>query len=111
MYGAEVEAISRLKHVYIVGSVCTGRQGLGLGEVGVFNRFDNVDCKERKKMVTDELRNVEEEKRMAKTVGMTSQAAWIKLKRALPRKIISKTLLKIEPIRSQFICLSYDLLP
>ena len=73
--GAVDEATSRLKHRDIVGKVCIGRQGLGFAEAGIHNRWDTADCKERRKMVTDEVRNVEEEKRMARAVGMASQGA------------------------------------
>ena len=104
------EATSRLKHKDIVGKVCTGRQGLGFGEA--HNRWDTADCKEKRKMVTDELRNVEEEKRMARAVGMASQGAWMKWESAVPRKITWNTLWKMEPIRIQFTIRStYDLLP
>ena len=55
------EATSRFKYKDIVGKVCTGRQGLGFGEA--HHRWDTVECKKKRKMVTDELRNVEEERR------------------------------------------------
>ena len=53
-------------------------------------------------MVTDEVQNVEQEKRMARAVEITSQGAWMKSESAVPRKITGKTLWKIEPIRIHF---------
>ena len=87
------EATSRLKHKDIVGKVCTGSQVLGFGDAHY--RWDNADCKEKRKMVTDELRNVEEDKIMARAVGM----AWMKWESTVPRKMALKTLWKMEPIR------------
>ena len=49
------EATSRLKHKDIFGKVCLGRQGLGVGEAGLNKRWDTADCKEKRKMITDEL--------------------------------------------------------
>ena len=110
--GAVDEATSRLKHKDIVGEVCIGRQGLGFAEAGAHNRWDTADCKEKRQMVTAEVRNVEEEQRMARAVGMASQGAWMKWESAVPRKITWKTLWKMEPIRIQFTIRStYDLLP
>ena len=100
--GAVDEATSCLRHKDSVGKVCIGRQGLGFAEAGVHNRWDTADCKEIRKMVTDEVRNVEEEKRMASAVGMASQGAWMKWESAVPRKITRKILWKMELIRTQF---------
>ena len=58
------------------------------------------------------MRNVEEDMKMARAVGMASQGAWMKWESVVPRKITWKTLWKMEPIRIQFTIRStYDLLP
>ena len=48
--------------------------------------------KERRKMITNELRSIEEEERMARGVGMASQGPWMKWKSAVTRKITWNTL-------------------
>ena len=51
----------------IVVKVCTGRQRLGFGEA--HSRYNANDGKEKRNMITDGLRNAEEEKK-TRSVGM-----------------------------------------
>ncbi len=105
-------ATARLKHKDIVGKVCIGRHGLGFGEAEEYRRWDTADCKGKRKMVANEIRKMEEEKRMARAVGMASQGAWMKWESAVAKKISWRTLWKMEPVRLQFAIRStYDLLP
>ena len=55
------EATSRLKHQHSVGKVYIGRQELGFCKAASHNRWDTANNKERRKMITDELRNIEED--------------------------------------------------
>ena len=47
------------RHKDIVCTVFLGRKGLDFGEAGSNKRWDTADCKEKSKMVTDELRGGE----------------------------------------------------
>ena len=50
-------------------------QGLGFAEAKAHNGWDTDGCKERRKMVIDELQKVEVEKGMARIVGMAPYGA------------------------------------
>ena len=94
-----------MKHKDLVGKVCQGRQGLGFG-VDKQQRWDAANAKEK------EVRQMEDDNRMTKAVGMGTQGAWMKWKDAVSRQITWNELWKMEPARFQFIVrATYDLLP
>ena len=53
-------------------------------------------------MVANELRNVEEERRMARAVETASQGVWMKLESAVPRTLIWKRCCRKEDFFSLF---------
>ena len=53
-------------------------------------------------MVTNELQNVEEDKRLTIALGMASQGALMKYDSAVPRTITWNILLKVQPKQNQF---------
>ena len=105
------DASVRLKHHDLVGATCVGRQGLGYGK-NKHQRWDGAEKPERRTMIGDEIRKIEEEERMTKVVAMRSQGAWLNWKDAVERRISWDMLWRMEPLRIQFIIRStYDLLP
>jgi hypothetical protein len=71
---ALLEAVERLQHSDIVGIVAEGRKGLGsYGRVS----WSKADNETRRKMVQDEVRKSEEERRRVKAISQGSQGAWM----------------------------------
>ena len=64
------EAESRLRHKYIVGLVCKGRQGLGCEPA---TRWKGASTNERCHLVQQEIRKMEEASRYIRSVEMGSQ--------------------------------------
>ena len=63
-------------------------------------------------MVTEELRKMEEEKRMAKAVSQSQQGAWTMWEEAADRNISWASLRSMDPLRiSMLLRYVYDLLP
>ena len=103
------EAESRVKHKEIVGTTAMGRRGLDVTGV---KRWSKADRGERRSMIQNEVREVEEDKRKARSVGMAKQCAWTKWESITPRNVKWGDVLKTEPFRLQFMLKSvYDLLP
>ncbi|XP_078587744.1 uncharacterized protein LOC144868686 [Branchiostoma floridae x Branchiostoma japonicum] len=92
----------------IVGITNIGRQGLGCAH---FKQWGKANRKERRALVQEQVRNLEEERRRAKAVELAAQGAWTKWN--LPsRKITWAELWKLEPFRVSFMLRSvYDTLP
>ncbi|XP_076079229.1 uncharacterized protein LOC143049501 [Mytilus galloprovincialis] len=65
------EAETRLKHSVIVGVTAVGRQGFGMTTKP---RWDTANEKGRRELVQQEIRQMEEESRNVKAVGMKQQA-------------------------------------
>ncbi|VDI08158.1 Hypothetical predicted protein [Mytilus galloprovincialis] len=69
------EAETRLKHSVIVGVTAVGRQGFGMTTKP---RWDTANEKGRRELVQQEIRQMEEESRNVKAVGMKQQDSWLK---------------------------------
>ncbi|KAI8516566.1 hypothetical protein Bbelb_051470 [Branchiostoma belcheri] len=103
------EAEARLKHKDVVGATQTGRQGLGLIPRKWWSSSTN---KERREMVVQEVREIEEEKRGAIAAGQAKQGMWTTWEGVEPRNISYSVLWQMEPLRISFLWRSvYDLLP
>ncbi|KAI8490092.1 hypothetical protein Bbelb_321620 [Branchiostoma belcheri] len=103
------EAEARLKHKGVVGANHTGRQGLGLIPRKWWSSSSN---KERREMVVQEVREIEEEKRGAIAAGQAKQGMWTTWEGVEPRNISYSVLWQMEPLRISFLWRSvYDLLP
>ena len=82
-----------------------------LGMVNSQQRWDGADRSERRTMIGDELRAIEEEKRMARAVAMKTQGAWLNWEDVVSWNISWNMLWKIEPLRIRFLIrATYDLL-
>ncbi|KAI8498014.1 hypothetical protein Bbelb_239580 [Branchiostoma belcheri] len=103
------EAEARLKHKGVVGANHTGRQGLGLIPRKWWSSSSN---KERREMVVQEVREIEEEKWGAIAAGQAKQGMWTTWEGVEPRNISYSVLWQMEPLRISFLWRSvYDLLP
>ncbi len=102
------QAESMLKLRDIIGAPCTGRQGLGTSH---FQQWRKAGTSDRRAMIQEEVRNLEEEGRRSRAVVLASQGAWTKWD--LPeRKITWADLWRLEPFRISFLLRSvYDTLP
>ena len=74
-HNAVEQAEGSLKIKDIIGATQTGRQGLG---ITTHRWFSDASTTERRRMVTDEIRAFEEEKRTAIAAGQAKQCAWTK---------------------------------
>ena len=91
------EAESRLKHKEMVGATQLGRQGLGWT---THKWWSSSSDKERRELVTQELRNAEEEKRLAIAVGQAKQGAWTRWERVEQCELLSWSVMwQMEPLR------------
>ena len=103
------EAESRLKHKEMVGAVQVGRQGLGWT---TSTWWSSASDSERRKLVSQEIHEAEEEKRLATAVGQVKQGAWTRWESVEQRKVPWSVLWEMEPLRISFLWRStYDLLP
>ena len=78
------EAEGRLRHQDIVGSIAKGRQGLGTQETV---RWSRATEKERRKLVQEEVRRGEEEKRQVQAASQRSQGSWTRWEGVRQRKL------------------------
>ncbi|XP_030281784.1 uncharacterized protein LOC115586678 [Sparus aurata] len=103
------QAESRLHHKELVGSVATGRAGLGTTLTIHYNKLEG---KERRNLVQREVRAGVEEQRASQSVRLRQQGAWTRWEEAMNRKISWPELRKAEPYRIKFLIQSvYDVLP
>ncbi|XP_078679452.1 uncharacterized protein LOC144915086 [Branchiostoma floridae x Branchiostoma belcheri] len=103
------EAEARLRHKEVVGATQTGRQGLGLIR---HKWWSSATEKERREMVVQEVREQEEEKRVAVAAGQAKQGMWTTWESVEQRNISFNVLWQMEPLRISFLWRStYDLLP
>ncbi|XP_075304756.1 retrovirus-related Pol polyprotein from type-1 retrotransposable element R2 [Odontesthes bonariensis] len=73
------QAESRLRHSELVGTVATGRAGLGSNPRPSYNK---VKGKERRQLIQEEVRPGVEEVRCSRAVGMCQQGAWTRWEEA-----------------------------
>lgn len=73
-------AESRLRQKALVGSVASGRAGIGFFPS---TRVDNAQGKERQHLIQEEVRAGVEEERASRMVGMGQQGAWTKWENVL----------------------------
>lgn len=103
------QAEARLSHKELVGSVATGRAGLGTIPT---THYSKVKGKERRDLVQLEVRAGVEEQRASQWVGLRQQGAWTRWEGAMERKISWAELWRAEPLRIRFLIQSvYDVLP
>ncbi|XP_061571176.1 uncharacterized protein LOC133424524 [Cololabis saira] len=106
--GLEV-AESRLRHRALVGTVATGRAGLGAIPQP---RYEKVRGKDKRQLVLKEVRAGVEEERTSRMVGMQQQGAWTRWEGALERKVTWSEFRQAEPQRIKFMVQAvYDVLP
>ena len=106
--GLEV-AQSRLRHRALVGTVATGRAGLGAFPQP---RYENAHGKDKRQLVLKEVRAGVEEERTSRMVGMQQQGAWTRWEGALERKVSWPEIWRAEPQRIRFVVrAAYDVLP
>nr|XP_055041026.1 uncharacterized protein LOC129428141 [Misgurnus anguillicaudatus] len=68
----------------IIGNPCTGRQGLGTSH---FKKWSKSTPREKRAMIQEEVRTLEEETRRAKSIELATQGAWTRWN--LPKKKIT----------------------
>jgi len=103
------EAEARLRHSHIVGSVAQGR--LGFGYITRF-RWSKASEKERRTLVQDEVRRMEEETRLTKSVTLKKHENWLNWEGAQQRKLTWNDIWTMEGDILSFLLKSvYDVLP
>ncbi|VDI68178.1 Hypothetical predicted protein [Mytilus galloprovincialis] len=103
------EAETRLKHSVIVGVTAVGRQGFGMTTKP---RWDTANEKGRRELVQQEIRQMEEESRNVKAVGMKQQGSWLNWQGARSRALTWSEIWSMEGYRLSFLLRSvYDVLP
>ena len=106
---AIAEAESSLRFKEICGATQHGRAGLGQTHPRWFSKESARGARE---MVTEEVRNLEEQKRQSISAGFGTQCAWNKWEAAVARKLPWPAFFTMEPLRLSFALRStYDLLP
>ena len=105
---AVAEAESRLRTQEITGIPNKGREGLGLKPRKYFSKQEK---KEKRRMVVNAVRDMEEEKRTVKMTGLSKQGAPMNWE-VPERRVSSRDILGMQEGRLGFIVKSvYDLLP
>ncbi|XP_076113419.1 uncharacterized protein LOC143081070 [Mytilus galloprovincialis] len=103
------EAETRLKHSGIVGVTAVGRQGFGMTTKP---RWDTANEKGRRELVQQQIRQMEEESRNVKAVGMKQQGSWLNWQGARSRALTWSEIWSMEGYRLSFLLRSvYDVLP
>ena len=92
-------ATTRLRHKDLVGKVCVSGHGHGYGKDSQ-QRWDGAGRSVRRTMIGEELRAMEEEKRMARA---QNQGAWLNWEDVASRNISWNMLWKMEPLRIRFL--------
>lgn len=105
---AVAQAESQLKLKDVMGTTQVGRQGLGITKR---KQWSTANDQEKRSMIQEEIRYMEEEGRKAKAVAMGSQGAWTKWA-TTNRKLTWKDIWNYQPLRLSFLLRSvYDVLP
>ena len=103
-----VEAESRLRTQEITGIPNQGKEGLGLKPRKYFSKQEK---KEKRRMVVNTVREMEEEKRMVKMTGLIKQGAPMNWE-VPERRVSSRDIVSMQEGRLAFLVKSvYDLLP
>ena len=103
------EAESRLKHKEMVGATQTGHQGFGRT---THKWWSSSTDKERRGLVTQEIREAEEENRLATAVGQSKQGAWTRWESVEQHCMTWNVLWQMEHLHISFLYRStYNLLP
>ncbi|KAI8483130.1 hypothetical protein Bbelb_391490 [Branchiostoma belcheri] len=92
----------------VIGIPCVGKQGIGSSYCQLWGK---PNPRERRALIQNEVRHQEDEKRLAKAVGLGLQGAWTRWE--LPKRKVTWTeLWKLEPYRISFLLRAvYDTLP
>lgn len=102
-------AESRLRQKALVGTVATGRAGLGYFPKTIISQ---VRGKEKHHLIQEEVRAGVEEERVSRAVGLRQQGAWTRWESALQRKITWTNILQPDFQRVRFLVQAvYDALP
>ena len=105
---AAQQAESQLKLKDVIGTTQTGRQGLGITKA---NKWSTANEQEKRSMIQNEIRLIEEEQRQAKAVSLGSQGAWTKWS-TNTRKLTWQDIWNYQPLQLSFLLRSvYDVLP
>ena len=103
------DAESALKLREVVGAVAKGRTGLGRYPQRWWSKESTTD---RRKMVSEEIHQLEENKRFARAVALHKQGAWTKWENTKGRAITWNIMKHMEPQRLSFLIKAvYDVLP
>ncbi len=86
-------AEARLRHSILVGTVATGRAGLGSNPKPSYSK---ASVKEKQKLFQEEVHAEVEEARFSRMVGMSKQGVWTKWEHSAGRKITWAELWKME---------------
>ena len=93
------QAETRLRHRDIVGTPCEGRMGLGNNKQ---SKWNTAEPQERRAMVQQELRDMEDESRKTKAVQMGKQGSWTRW--TTPERSLSwADIWQYEPLRLKFL--------
>ena len=94
-----------------MGKISDSAQGHDYGKDSQ-QRWDGADRSERRTMIGDELRSIEEEIRMAGTVAIKTKGAWRNCEDEVSRNISWNMHKKMKPLRVQFLIrATYNQLP
>ena len=103
------EAISRLNHKDVVGTVCRGRLGLGNYENSVYK---NAPQSTRRKMIANEVRGIEEERRQSALINLSNQGDWSRWEHTLENRPGWNEIWRVDESKLKFLLRSvFDLLP
>jgi len=103
------DAMFKLEIKEITGAVQTGRHGIGWSKHVWFSK---ATCEERRKLVADEVKSTEEERRQAQSVSQAQQGRWSAWEDVNQRKLKWSDIWSMESSRLSFLLNSvYDQLP
>jgi hypothetical protein len=103
------DAESALKLKEVVGAVAKGKSGLGFHPQRWWSKESTTD---RRKLVAEEIHQLEENKRFARAVTLHKQGAWTKWENANDRAISWSNIKHMEPRKLSFLIKAvYDILP
>ena len=103
------DAESALKLKEVVGAVAKGKSGLGLHPQRWWSKESTT---ERRKIVSEEIHQLEENKRFARAVELVKQGAWTKWENAKDRVMTWSKIKRMEPQKLSFLIKAvYDILP
>ena len=102
-------AESSLKMKEVIGSVTTGRAGFGLHSQKWWSK---ETTKNKRRMISEEIHDFEESKRLAIAVAQPKQGAWTRWENTKDRTITWSDIKQMEPKQLGFLIKAvYDILP